>query len=268
LGRFLSADTIVPDGKNPQAFNRYAYTLNNPVKYIDPSGHMVDDLSDGIGLGGVFRAYYESHHDPVRLLNEATDFFYQNPHYQIAESSLPQPSDKFDAANAQTNIGSSGLHQVRTFEMGRADVEDLQTTLGWWSAERAKQSSNSGWASFGFGTAGGALGQSVKSAADFFAKHVLAGTVASIGSWALASASAIAAIDSKLKSDDSTTLNHLAAWLGEYPLKTQADTFNFQFSRTDGKTTLTCLSCDGQPNWSDWSAYTTDQLLFSGATGK
>jgi RHS repeat-associated protein len=24
LGRFVSADTLVPDGKNPQAFNRYA----------------------------------------------------------------------------------------------------------------------------------------------------------------------------------------------------------------------------------------------------
>jgi RHS repeat-associated protein len=39
VGRFVSADTIVPDGQNPQAFNRYAYGLNNPIKYRDPSGH-------------------------------------------------------------------------------------------------------------------------------------------------------------------------------------------------------------------------------------
>jgi hypothetical protein len=26
---------------NPQAFNRYSYCLNNPLKYIDPSGHEV-----------------------------------------------------------------------------------------------------------------------------------------------------------------------------------------------------------------------------------
>jgi RHS repeat-associated protein len=38
-GRFASADTLVPDGKNPQQFNRYSYGLNNPVKYLDPSGH-------------------------------------------------------------------------------------------------------------------------------------------------------------------------------------------------------------------------------------
>jgi RHS repeat-associated protein len=39
LGRFLSADTIVPGAANPQAWNRYSYVLGNPLKYIDPSGH-------------------------------------------------------------------------------------------------------------------------------------------------------------------------------------------------------------------------------------
>jgi RHS repeat-associated protein len=39
LGRFVSADSIVPGAGNPQAFNRYAYSLSNPLKYIDPTGH-------------------------------------------------------------------------------------------------------------------------------------------------------------------------------------------------------------------------------------
>ncbi len=39
LGRFVSADTIVPEPGNPQAFNRYSYVENNPVRYTDPSGH-------------------------------------------------------------------------------------------------------------------------------------------------------------------------------------------------------------------------------------
>ena len=39
LGRFISADTIVPDSSNPQSLNRFSYTRNNPVKYIDPDGH-------------------------------------------------------------------------------------------------------------------------------------------------------------------------------------------------------------------------------------
>jgi RHS repeat-associated protein len=39
LGRFLSADTIVPGYANPQSFNRYSYVINNPLRYTDPTGH-------------------------------------------------------------------------------------------------------------------------------------------------------------------------------------------------------------------------------------
>ncbi len=39
LGRFLSADTIVPSYADPQALNRYSYVLNNPLRYTDPTGH-------------------------------------------------------------------------------------------------------------------------------------------------------------------------------------------------------------------------------------
>lgn len=38
IGRFISPDPTVPDAVNPQAFNRYSYVLNNPLKYIDPTG--------------------------------------------------------------------------------------------------------------------------------------------------------------------------------------------------------------------------------------
>jgi RHS repeat-associated protein len=39
LGKFLSADSIIPVPYDPQALNRYAYVLNDPVNYWDPSGH-------------------------------------------------------------------------------------------------------------------------------------------------------------------------------------------------------------------------------------
>jgi len=39
IGRFLSADTIVPDPADPQAFNRYSYVFNRPTFYNDPSGN-------------------------------------------------------------------------------------------------------------------------------------------------------------------------------------------------------------------------------------
>ncbi|MEW5985320.1 MAG: RHS repeat-associated core domain-containing protein [Chloroflexota bacterium] len=48
-GRFISADTLIPQPFNPQAFNRYAYTLNNPVRYTDPSGRCIPEEADGSG---------------------------------------------------------------------------------------------------------------------------------------------------------------------------------------------------------------------------
>ncbi|MCL6511722.1 MAG: DUF6443 domain-containing protein [Anaerolineae bacterium] len=44
LGRFLSADPLVPRPDDPQSFNRYAYVLNNPLRYTDPSGHQADEV--------------------------------------------------------------------------------------------------------------------------------------------------------------------------------------------------------------------------------
>jgi RHS repeat-associated protein len=41
IGRFISADTIVQSPGNPQTLNRYSYCLNNPLAYIDPTGHTV-----------------------------------------------------------------------------------------------------------------------------------------------------------------------------------------------------------------------------------
>ena len=35
---FCQPDKLLPNPYNPQALNRYAYTLNNPYKYTDPSG--------------------------------------------------------------------------------------------------------------------------------------------------------------------------------------------------------------------------------------
>jgi RHS repeat-associated protein len=39
VGKFISSDTIVPKVSNPQAFNRYGYAYNNPLKYTDATGH-------------------------------------------------------------------------------------------------------------------------------------------------------------------------------------------------------------------------------------
>ncbi len=40
VGRFVSADSMVPQADNSQDLNRYSYVGNNPLKYVDPTGHL------------------------------------------------------------------------------------------------------------------------------------------------------------------------------------------------------------------------------------
>ena len=39
-GKEAKADSLIPGAGNPLVWDRYAYTLNAPTRYTDPSGHM------------------------------------------------------------------------------------------------------------------------------------------------------------------------------------------------------------------------------------
>ena len=43
VGRFITPDSVVPNPSNPQSLNRYAYALNNPMRFVDPTGHYYED---------------------------------------------------------------------------------------------------------------------------------------------------------------------------------------------------------------------------------
>ena len=51
-GRFLQPDSIVPDLSNPQALNRYSYVNNNPLGYVDPTGHTAFGFDNCSSTGG------------------------------------------------------------------------------------------------------------------------------------------------------------------------------------------------------------------------
>ncbi|MGZ0052668.1 polymorphic toxin-type HINT domain-containing protein [Brevibacillus gelatini] len=47
MGRFVSEDTYKGQVDNPLSLNRYAYVSNNPLKYIDPTGHRPLEFVEG-----------------------------------------------------------------------------------------------------------------------------------------------------------------------------------------------------------------------------
>jgi RHS repeat-associated protein len=55
IGKFMAADSIVPDAYNGQSYNRYAYVTNNPLSLIDPTGHE-DVISTGFRPPGLIGA--------------------------------------------------------------------------------------------------------------------------------------------------------------------------------------------------------------------
>jgi RHS repeat-associated protein len=79
LGRFLSADSIVPDWYDPQALDRYAYASNNPLKFRDPDGHIaflipIYILAAKIGAFGVAYMGVQAAAMPSRIVeNSATN---------------------------------------------------------------------------------------------------------------------------------------------------------------------------------------------------
>src|SRR5271170_5868898 len=48
MGRFMTPDPLMASAtvRNPQTWNRYAYALNNPLRYVDPTGMIEESAAD------------------------------------------------------------------------------------------------------------------------------------------------------------------------------------------------------------------------------
>lgn len=56
LARFVQADPTLQFAQYTQGYNRYAYVLNNPMTYTDPSGYLLKWVMKATGIGHLLRA--------------------------------------------------------------------------------------------------------------------------------------------------------------------------------------------------------------------
>jgi len=50
IGRFITEDTYPGEMINPQSQNLYVYVMNNPLRYIDPTGNVTEETIEGISV--------------------------------------------------------------------------------------------------------------------------------------------------------------------------------------------------------------------------
>lgn len=72
ISKFITADNQLGAGKyETDAYNRYAYALNDPVKHYDPSGHFIDDWFNFDGVIGGMLAFTDPEVEVGAALTEA-----------------------------------------------------------------------------------------------------------------------------------------------------------------------------------------------------
>ncbi len=114
LNRWIQPDSIIPDPNNSQSYDRYAYALNNPVRYTDPTGHITQaEASDAEDILNQLASYNISIAIDWGMKNKK----WANGLWTIAELQTVLDSVQ-DLANAmggtdnfKTNLGGATISQ-------------------------------------------------------------------------------------------------------------------------------------------------------------
>jgi RHS repeat-associated protein len=109
IGRFLAADSIVPNPGDSQSLNRYMYVLGNPVKYSDPSGHAACGADD--------RACWENEWTWKNRWYNAHGYFHDGNHWGQQGDAVFSDTGIIQEVLAEAGIRFSDIHRWSLQEM-------------------------------------------------------------------------------------------------------------------------------------------------------
>lgn len=153
-GRFIQSDSIISEPYNPQSLNRYAYVLNNPLGYTDPTGH---DVDCGIGNGRGPKCREKASFWLDEVTNNFSNVKIKNPKsWQTNEArALFTTLDKARVKYRGSHTAFKTAYGNMTFEVvywlginvgGDSDPKTGEIKLTHWSFEAAKRCTGSeGW---------------------------------------------------------------------------------------------------------------------------
>jgi RHS repeat-associated protein len=117
LGRFTSADTIVPQQGNPLDWDRYLYSRANPLNYTDPTGHCpqcIAGLIGGIINTGLFLWSESQQSDGINLKDDWADVLISFGEGAVAGALLVTPGTQQIAVGMISNMAGDHIENLIT----------------------------------------------------------------------------------------------------------------------------------------------------------
>lgn len=143
LNRFIQADTLVPDFTNPQSLNRYAYVFNNPLRYMDVTGHYPKEVHYHLTRLWVYNAMVTQGtalgYDPIFVHRQASVVALQVAEANQAVDAIggPEPSTQGDTPHWYNHAeareaGEEAIAAADPQQFGRAShaIQDYYTHFG------------------------------------------------------------------------------------------------------------------------------------------
>ena len=134
LGRFLSADNFGGKLSNPKTLNLYAYALNNPIKWVDPTGHFVSNPDGCKDKDGADKCTADKNNGNVAKKPDGSDYFLPDGPDMVVNVSGGEsntgPSDQSGRDAGPPDLPDSWIDLFPVFGSGRRMLYNMNCNNG------------------------------------------------------------------------------------------------------------------------------------------